>query len=119
MQLFLCVTICCVCELISSKAKMHRVDTRFPANTSDILTNGNYWYIVIDSGIPIGEHLIIGIFNVFTKWNLPMFVQRNPVNVGSNYGLRINVLKSDFSNVADLANSGITLDIGYIGPEIV
>ena len=106
-------------ELNSSNVKLRRVITRFPASASDILTNGYYWYINIDSGIPAGEHSIIGIFVVTTKWNLPMFIQRNPSNIGNNYALRVNASKTDFPNVSDLVNSELTIDISYTGPKIV
>lgn len=82
-------------------------------NTPASYTNGAYYYNDYITDINKNNYTIVSVWAENTKWKMPCYVVLSDVQ-NANYILRLQYAKSDFTNVSDLANTNVSLRIGYV-----
>lgn len=82
-------------------------------STPTTYSNGAYYYHVYETDIPTATYDLVGVWIENTKWKMPCFVCLED-NTTTNYKLRFEYAKSDFTNPSsDLANTNINAIIAY------
>ena len=87
------------------------VSTNFPTTS---LSNGNYFYAIIDTGITTANYDLCSYVVWTNKWQMPMFLKIDTDRLSdTNYILRLNASKTDFPSYNDLSGSPITVLVVY------
>lgn len=82
-------------------------------NTPASYTNGAYYYNDYITDINKSNYTIVSVWAENTKWKMPCYVVLSDVQ-NANYILRLQYDKSNFPNASDLANTNVSLRIGYV-----